>query len=255
MCSSFYSICKESQSWRPSEAWPIHILYETKGKCYQNTNQTPAVAEEFACIQAAKFLLLGEDGTDILPDDEAIFADEFISDGDTRGAKKLIARQADLIGDVAHGVAEPFPDFGHFIKCISNAFFKVRETESTYRGVGLLESTRIKAISLDVSRLLHSLHKRLTTNRDGLPQADKQEAIQRCLDGIYAIVPHHCGDHSHCSANDCRFKQIKHHLEAQKHTTDEDWTMDDIKELYAETAHFRGKTMSISKQGRKSLRT
>jgi hypothetical protein len=51
-------------------------------------------------------LLRGVDGKDILPDDEAIFANQFITDGDTRGAKKFIARQVELIGNAAEGIAE-----------------------------------------------------------------------------------------------------------------------------------------------------
>jgi hypothetical protein len=73
--------------------------------------------------------------------------------------------------------------------------------------------------------------------------------MQRCVDGIYAIVPHHCGDHTHCSLNNCLFKQIKRRLESRKQATDEDWTMEDVIAIYAEESRFKGRTMSIGEAG------
>jgi hypothetical protein len=61
-----------------------------KGHCYQNASQGSMTAEEYACIDAGTLLLKSEDSDDFLPDEEAIFADEIISDGDTRGSKNLL---------------------------------------------------------------------------------------------------------------------------------------------------------------------
>jgi hypothetical protein len=149
---------------------PIHdpSLFSTKhsGKCYKNKNHNPASAEEWACKQAGNFLLRCVDGKDILPDDEAIFANQFITDGDTRGAKKFIARQVELIGNAAEGIAEHFPDFGHFIKCISGALYNLCEKDSSFKGVGLLDSSRIKAMSSDITHNIRNLHERLEGDQD-----------------------------------------------------------------------------------------
>ena len=45
-----------------------------------------------------------------------------IGDGDTKGQSKFINKQAELV-PTYHGKAEYIPDIGHFIKCISNAFY------------------------------------------------------------------------------------------------------------------------------------
>jgi hypothetical protein len=62
---------------------------EHAGKCHQNSKHSPAVAEEFACEHAGRFLLCG-DTNGVLPDDEAIFLEEIVLDGNTKGPARLI---------------------------------------------------------------------------------------------------------------------------------------------------------------------
>ena len=93
-----------------------------KGKCYRNTTHGPAVAEEYACVDAAEALLFNKDGK-FLGEEEACFIDQLVTDGDTRGCKKFIEKQSELLGALVRGIAEHIPDIGHFIKTISNGFF------------------------------------------------------------------------------------------------------------------------------------
>jgi hypothetical protein len=74
----------------------------------------PATAEEYACINAADLLLINPDTEEFLGDDVAIFGDEIITDGDTRGAQKFIDAQAHLVGKPAYSLAARVPDIGHF---------------------------------------------------------------------------------------------------------------------------------------------
>ena len=124
-----------------------------KGVCYRNTSIGPACAEEYACIEAAGLLLNDEDGNP-LPDNVALFGDRLVTDGDTRGSIKFITLQNEIIGSAADRVAEHIPGIGHFIKCVSNGFYKLKEKNKEFSGVGLLDVSRIKAVSADVSRHL-----------------------------------------------------------------------------------------------------
>ena len=65
------------------------------GKCYKNTNHGPAVAEEFACEDAASLLLFDslDSEKNFRGADEAIFANPVVSDGYTKGANRLLNRQ------------------------------------------------------------------------------------------------------------------------------------------------------------------
>ena len=90
-----------------------------KGKCYRNTTHGPAVAEEYACVDAAEALLFNKDGK-FLGEEEACFIDRLVTDGDTRGCKNFIDKQCELLGELVRGIAEHIPDIGHFIKTISN---------------------------------------------------------------------------------------------------------------------------------------
>jgi hypothetical protein len=74
----------------PKSAEAIGALpIEHAGKCHQNSKHSPAVAEEFACEHAGHFLLCGKTNG-VMPDDEAIFLDEVVLDGDTKGPARLI---------------------------------------------------------------------------------------------------------------------------------------------------------------------
>jgi hypothetical protein len=58
----------------------------------RNTVHGPAVAED-TC-----YLLLGDGGKQILLNNEAIFANDVVTHGDTRGENKFIRVQASIIG-------------------------------------------------------------------------------------------------------------------------------------------------------------
>ena len=93
------------------------------GRCYKNSKHGPASAEEYALESLAEFFLIDPETGNFRPDDEAILVDFVVADGDTKGPKKFISKQAEIVGDSWEGKAEYVPDIGHFIKCISNAFF------------------------------------------------------------------------------------------------------------------------------------
>eukprot|EP00986_Skeletonema_menzelii_P020007 scaffold29846_cov211-Skeletonema_menzelii.AAC.1 len=94
------------------------------GECSRNSKHDPAVAEEYACELIARDLLVDPATGKLRPDDEAILVDCFISDGDTKGAKRFIATQASIVPEFEE-IAIYLPDIGHFIKCISNALHKL----------------------------------------------------------------------------------------------------------------------------------
>ena len=76
-----------------------------KGVCYRNTTVGPEITEGLACLEAADLLLIDIDGN-LLDESQAIFYDTVVSDKDTRGSLKLIARQAEIIGKKAENIAE-----------------------------------------------------------------------------------------------------------------------------------------------------
>ena len=137
-----------------------YVNLENPGKCYKNSKLSPAVAEEITCGKIGKLFLL-DDGGNLLSD--AIFAEQIVSDGDTRGAFKLILTQEMILGTVVKDLAKPVPDIGHFIKCISNAFYKFKSENKAFDGVGMLQPLRIKSISSDISRHLRSYHQKKET--------------------------------------------------------------------------------------------
>ena len=96
-----------------------------EGICYRNTLVGPAVAEEISCVEAADQLLNDENGKP-LPSKKAIFTEVVMSDSDTRGLLKFMGTQKQILGEPAGVNSTHVPDIGHFIKCISNRFYKLR---------------------------------------------------------------------------------------------------------------------------------
>ena len=118
--------------------------------CQRNSAHGPAGAEEYALANLAKYLLVDPNTGKFRPDDEAILVDYFVADGDTKGPRRFIRTQAELVPSFA-GKSEYLPDIGHFIKCISNSFFNLATKNSELRGKSLLEASRIKCICADIS--------------------------------------------------------------------------------------------------------
>ena len=234
-------------------------------KCYRTSKHGPASAEEYAVENLAQFLLIDPETGNFRPDDEAILANIIVADGDTKGPNKFIGKQAALVPSFA-GKAEYLPDIGHFIKCISNAFFGLATKNSELRGKSLLEAPRIRCICADISKHLRKFGrdvKVLSTQDDDESKEKLAKGRERCLAGIDAVVHHHCGDHSHCCSSDCLYLQMEsRHVAKYRATKDEmekprgeilDLVRDDVNEAYAAEARFRGMTMSMGEKGRAKI--
>ena len=227
-----------------------------EGKCFRNTKHGPAVAEEYACVEAANALLFNKDGKFLGPE-EACFIDKLVTDGDTRGAKKFIKKQCELLGDLVKGIATHIPDIGHFIKTISNGFYKFKTKNKEYSGVGLLVPIRIKTISSDVSRHLRNY-------RDNMIKPNSIRSFERkkCLDNIDSIIHHHCGNHDFCSLGWCKYKQIVYEEKAKlrffKKGFEKKLSTElhkKIEERYSKVSRFQGRSMNISLIGQNEIKT
>jgi hypothetical protein len=197
-------------------------------------------------------LLKCEDSDEFLPDENVIFVDEIILDGDTRGSKKFIAAQANAIGVVAAGIAIQLPDIGHFIKTVSNALYQLAERDTILKGACLLEGSRIRAISSDLASHIrefnHTLEFFSGKNPNKLSPNDQHSIDQcrdLCLERIKNIVPHHCGNHQKCDVAYCGYVKIKMKLKAIKKRTGADFTREDIDKQYVRESRFQGKYMSM----------
>ena len=213
------------------------------GKCYRNTVHGPATAEEYAWERAGYELLDAED------DDEKIFLDEVCSDGDTRGVKRFISAQIAVIGDAVKGLAEQDPDGGHLIKCISNGYYDTAEHDKSLKGAGLLEPTRIRAISSDVGKHIRTFHNKLASLE--MTPNDLALARSACLKAMGAIIPHHCGNHKECDVSYCKYLQLKRRLEAAYFALDVTKSQmeleNEVRAEYAKVARFRGRLLSLNK--------
>lgn len=182
---------------------------EHDGECYRNTSLSPTQAEEPAMEELGEYLLIDPETGLFRPDNEGVLALEVITDGDTKGAKRLIAKQAQLVPEFS-GKAEQFPDIGHFIKMMSGGLFKLRETNPERRGAQLLENDRIKTICADTSKKIRKFGSDLNALDSSLP--DHEATVKKLRDdaikSVASIIPHHCGDHSNCGA-DCNYKIIE----------------------------------------------
>jgi hypothetical protein len=71
----------------------------------------------------------------------------------------------------------------------------------------LLNPSRIRAMTSDVGRHICRYHDDAIAK--DVSKTEMDIARKRCLAGLCAIVPHHCGDHSKCDASFCLYLQIK----------------------------------------------
>ena len=179
------------------------------GKCYRNTALSPAQAEEVALEELAETLLIDPKTKEFRSDDEAILAQQFVTDGDTKGAKRFILKQVSLVPSFA-AKAEQIPDIGHFVKAINNGFYQLKEKCPELGGAQLLDAAQIKVICSDVSKNVRLYGGEVAELDKDRPDYDEQKKKLRdaALNDIAAIVPHHCGDHSSCG-DQCKYKAIE----------------------------------------------
>lgn len=237
-----------------------------EGECHINTKHGPAVAEEYALESIAEYLLIDPETKKLRSDDEAILVDWFVADGDTKGAIRFIKKQASIIMEF-EGKAIYVPDIGHFIKCISNALFYLAKNNSTLRGVSLLEASRIKAITTDITTIIKAYGREMKCIREecngntSIMNEKLKVAREATMTRISAIIPHHCNDHSTCSRVDCYVKTRERHYlhlyrsaNRQSSLTDEAIIQQHATQVakdHADNGRFRGKHMSMGKQGQR----
>ncbi|KAL7545104.1 hypothetical protein ACHAWF_008471 [Thalassiosira exigua] len=235
-----------------------------EGQCNRNTKHSPAVAEEYAMEDLAEYLLIDPETGKMRPDDEAILAEYVVADGDTKGPKRFINKQAEIV-PAFDNRAMHIPDIGHFIKCISGGLHKLAQQNSYLRGVNLLEAARIKTICSDVSGVLrwYGLKlKELSISKEPSDKAKLDEYRKEALARIKNIIPHHCGDHTNCSTNDCTMLKLERHVVCKFRAENSDSKLTrseildkhrgDITKAYVETSRFNGKVMSMGKSGQET---
>jgi hypothetical protein len=226
---------------------PGEVDLSHPGKCYCNSRHGPAEAEEVALGRVGKALLN-------LPDDEAIFANDIISDGDTRGPLKFITAQLEVIGPAASGIVGQKPDLNHKVKTVSNGLYDLANKNLELRGANLLEAPRIRVICGDLTRHLRTFHDILQSSLDTVTISKARDA---CLCAIDAIIPHHCGDHSLYTRSNCLYKKLELDVGAFFAAMDQTAMTKEFKQevnrQYAEKARFKGVCMSISLEGRKKI--
>lgn len=212
----------------------VHFSMEHTGYCYRNSKLNPASAEESMATTAAKDLLMDQNGA-YIGDDLAIFCLECHSDNDTRASQAIIKAQNEFIGLSADDLGDHLPDLGHVIKNLSNLLFKLRDVDTSLRGVNCLHNLRIKAIVRDVRKVI-DWYRETGVGDD----AARQEAITQ----INATVLHHCGDHSLCvHERFCSYLKVK-----KQHPDWEDHSIRKEAHSISKRA-LRGKEMSLNAKG------
>lgn len=175
------------------------------GECTGNSVHGPAVSEELALEEVGELLLLDENGM-YLGDEEALFLSLPVTDGDTKGALRLMTRQMAIIGDVALDKAERSPCCTHVSKNMVGGLYKLKTDDTTMAGKGLLEPGRIKQLRSYVHTHLRRL-KAVSWDQDRGPTEDQ---IDKTFCDINNILPHVCGDHRNCKDESlCSYIQMK----------------------------------------------
>jgi hypothetical protein len=214
------------------------FLMKHKGTCYRNSNLSPASAEEPQAAIAARDMILDKDGH-YLGDNVAVFALNCNSDNDTRAAEAIAREQNAIIGSVADNLTSHRPDGGHVMKATSSSMFALRKKDRSFNGANCLSNMRIKSITRDIRKTIDHY----TEVGVGDPVARRQ-----CLDQIYAIIPHQCGEHHQCvNERFCTYLRVK--------KRNPDWRDGQIRTAayHESTRALRGKNMSLHSRGQEIL--
>ncbi len=147
----------------------------------------------------------------------------------------------------------------------SNALYHIASQNSDLRGVSLLEASRIKAITADITRILKAYGKRVKVIHDKFGADDDvlKEKVDECrkdaMARIEAIIPHHCNDHSGCFHEECQVIRLQRQYINQfkamnpgSQLTDEEIIKQHAAEIakdHATKGRFKGKNMDMGEVG------
>lgn len=225
------------------EILPANINLRHNGKCYRNSRHSPAVAEEFALERVGIDLLNNPDGT-ARGDGEALFIGNNVTDGDSKGAHRLVVSQSKIVGNAATGKADGCGDWGHNKKNMKKEWYKMAK-DNHLGGVQMLTSHRITSMSSDVEGAVRR-YKRKVIDVDEIAPAAKKKCLDTLMTELDAVVDHHCGIHENCTGDMC--KMVK--LDEENPT----WSDQKLREEYAKQARYGGRFMLVSKAGRATLK-
>jgi hypothetical protein len=146
----------------------------------------PSIAEEFLLEQLGHDFLLDENGI-YHGDRRALFLCFPTSDGDSKGANRLMRKQVSIIGPEAIGQSERLPCSGHVGKNFAESLYKLKENDKTFSGVGGLENGRIAAILHDIKMHL----KVLKINSWDVNKGPTEEQTIATEKKVLNVLPHH----------------------------------------------------------------
>eukprot|EP00980_Cylindrotheca_fusiformis_P003260 scaffold735_cov116-Cylindrotheca_fusiformis.AAC.30 len=179
---------------------PATAIGKHEGECSNNSKYSPAEQEEHGLERIGRSLLLDDNG-EYLGDNRALLIEVVVSDGDSKGALRML-RVQEAITSYNGGRREPC--FTHVSKGTNNGMYKLREKDTTLKGVGGLENRRIQFILCDIQRQIDDL-KHISWD---VGKAPTLQQIEETLEANLNVVCHHCGKHSHCNEKHCKLLKL-----------------------------------------------
>ena len=90
----------------------------------------------------------------------------------------------------------------------------MRITNNELRGTGVLETQRVRSMSIDISRNLRNyncdkISIELSTIDAGSIILYVEENRRECLQRIYSVVYHHCGNYDFFIRHHCKYKELE----------------------------------------------
>jgi len=238
-CSRAWGKAVSEAKEKGVEISPGSVCVEHDGMCYATSVNSPSVAEEYAAEEIGKDLLTTPDGK-VRSDDTAIFIGKGVSDGDSEGVKRASKAQENIIGESATAWQSFFQDWSHVKKNIGKVLFEAAK-QLGYGGkrVGLT-AQRIKAIEHDIEDCVRR-YKGRALDPANVSESEKEGHVEVFMQELAAIIPHHCGDHEHCTLDMCKVMRLQR--------DNPDLTDDELEALYDASARFKGKILSVDDEG------
>lgn len=210
----------------------LYALMKHDGPCYRNSTHSPGTAEEYLAEAMGRLLLIDDDG-DV--QENPLFVQKHVADGDSKGITRAAAAQLEIVGEeaLADFIVELCRDWNHLQKLIVAEWRKFLNEEK----FGPVPNNRLNHMANCV-KLICKRYKENAIDPPNVTDKDKKKHLSLLQKELQSVVRHEAGLHTHCTTNTCKLIRLS--------KANPSWTNKQLDNEWAKQNQYQGQLLEIS---------
>ena len=209
----------------------LYALMKHDGPCYRNSTHSPGTAEECLAEAMGRLLLIDDDG-DV--QENPLFVQKHVADGDSKGITRAAAAQLKIVGEeaLADFIVELCRDWNHLQKLIVAEWRKFLNEEK----FGPIPNDRLNHMA-NCIKLICERYKKNAIDPSNVTDEDKKKHLSVLQQELQSVVRHEAGLHACCTTDTCKFIRLSQ--------ANPSWTNKQLDKEWAKQNQYQGQLLEI----------